>query len=151
MDYLELLTIFNIVIIVLIGLFILNWINNLDKIKCECSNTNKKVFIKAWWFFIIVYYISEVFIYLLSGTKDTLSNFIKYNNLLLGFNLIIGFLSAIMIVVTYKYINYLKTSNCKCSQGKTQELLYIYSKINIAIIGFILLLMIFVGLTFIFK
>jgi len=151
MDYLELLTIFNIVIIVLIGLFILNWINNLDKIKCECSNTNNKVFIKAWWFFIIVYYISEVFIYLLSGSKDTLSNFIKYNNLLLGFNLIIGFLSAIMIVVTYKYINYLKTSNCKCSQGKTQELLYIYSKINIAIIGFILLLMIFVGLTFIFK
>ena len=151
MDYLEILTISNIVIITLIGLFILNWINNLDKIKCDCSNTNKKIFIKAWWFFIIVYYISEVFIYLLSGSKDTLSNFIKYNNLLLGFNLIIGFLSAIMIIVTYKYINYLKTSNCKCSQGKTQELLYIYSKINIAIIGFILLLMIFVGLTFIFK
>jgi hypothetical protein len=51
MDYLELLTIFNIVIIVLIGLFILNWINNLDKIKCECSNTNNKVFIKAFLIF----------------------------------------------------------------------------------------------------
>jgi hypothetical protein len=151
MDYLELLTIFNIVIIVLIGLFILNWINNLDKIKCECSNTNKKVFIKAWWFFIIVYYLFEVFIYLLSGTKGTLSDFIKYNNLLLGFNLILGFVSALMIIVTYRYINYLKTSNCKCSQGRTQELLYIYSKINLAIIAIIIALMIFVGLTFIFK
>ena len=151
MNYLELLTIFNIVIIVLIGLFILNWINNLDKIKCECSNTDKKVFIKAWWFFIIVYYLSEVFIYLLSGSKSTLSDFIKDNNLLLGFNLIIGFVSALMIIVTYRYINYLKTSDCKCSQGRTQELLYIYSKINIAIIAIIILIMIFVGLTFIFK
>jgi hypothetical protein len=151
MDYLELLTIFNIVIIILIGLFILNWINNLDKIKCECSNTDRKVFIKAWWFFIIVYYLFEVFIYLLSGTKETLSDFIKDNNLLLGFNLIVGFVSALMIIVTYRYINYLKTSDCKCSQGRTQELLYIYSKINIAIIAIIILIMIFVGLTFIFK
>ena len=151
MDYLELLTIFNIVIIILIGLFILNWINNLDKIKCECSNTDRKVFIKAWWFFIIVYYLFEVFIYLLSGAKETLSDFIKDNNLLLGFNLIVGFVSALMIIVTYRYINYLKTSDCKCSQGRTQELLYIYSKINIAIIAIIILIMIFVGLTFIFK
>ena len=151
MDYMELLTISNIIIIILIGLFILNWINNLDKIKCECSNTNKKIFIKAWWFFIIVYYTLEVLIYLLSGTKYTLSDFIKYNNLLLGFNLILGFVSAIMIIITYRYINYLKTSECKCSQGKTQELLYMYSKINIVIIALIIVIMIFVGMRFIFK
>ena len=148
MDYLELLTILNIIIIIIIGLFILNWINNLDKNNCKCSNTNKKIYIKAWWFFIIIYYIFEVFIYLTTNTGQSLSDFIKYNNLLLGFNLIIGFISAIMIVVTYRYLNYLKTSKCKCSLNKSQQLLYIYSKINIAIIVIFLVIIFFIALTY---
>jgi len=148
MDYLELLTVLNIVIIIIIGLFILNWINNLDKNNCKCSDTNNKIFIKAWWFFIIMYYIFEIFIYLLMNTGQTLSDFIKYNNILLIFNLLVGFVSAIMIVITYRYLNYLKSSNCKCSLSKSQELLYIYSKINIAILVIFIVIIFFIALSY---
>jgi hypothetical protein len=142
MDYLELLTIFNIVIIVLIGLFILNWINNLDKIKCECSNTNKKVFIKAWWFFLILYYSSILIIYVLTNNNQSLSDFIQFNNIILSMNLIIGIVAVIMVIITYNYINNLKKNNCNCSLSKSQELLFLYSKINIAIIVIVIIIFI---------
>ena len=58
MDFFNIFTIINYIFIIIIGLFILNWIHHLDKIKCECSNNNNKVFIKAWWFFLIIYLIT---------------------------------------------------------------------------------------------
>ena len=114
MDLFNIFTIFNIIFIIVIGLFILNWINHMDLIKCNCSNNNSKVFIKAWWFFLILYYSSILIIYVLTNNNQSLSDFIQFNNIILSMNLIIGIVAVIMVIITYNYINNLKKNNCNC-------------------------------------
>lgn len=142
MDYLNIFTIINFIFIIIIGLFILNWIHHLDKIKCKCSDNNSKVFIKAWWFFLIIYYSSILIIYLFTNNNKSLSDYIQFNNIILSMNLIIGLIAVIMVIVTYNYINNLKKNKCDCSISTSQDLLFLYSKINIAII--IILIIIFI-------
>ena len=125
---------FNICLILIFGFFILNWLHSLDKNpKCECSNDNKKTYIKLWWFFLIIYNLSVVIMFLFSDS-NSISDYIALNDLLIGVNTIFGIFSIVILFITYLYINKLKKINCKCSFGKTETFLYYYTKISIIIL-----------------
>jgi len=130
----DIIVITNIVLILAFGFIILNWLHSLDKNNCKCSHDNKKTYIKIWWFFLIIYNLSVVLMYIFNNETSSISDYIAFNDLLIGINTIFGVFSIIILIITYLYIKKLKKINCKCSFGKTEKFLYYYTKISIFII-----------------
>lgn len=140
MNIQDIIVFVNIALILVFGFIILNWLHSLDKNNCKCSNDNKKTYIKLWWFFLIIYNISVVFMYIFNDKTSSISDYIAFNDLLIGINTIFGIFSILILIITYLYINNLKKINCKCSFGKTETFLYYYTKISIFIfISFLIL------------
>lgn len=136
--------------IFLIGL---KWINILEETKCECSEDNRRYYIKNFIIFYILYIIFTVALYIFGFIalyiikKLNLVNYILDNNIILIIIGIIVFLISILsicvvfaswlnVIFSITYINYLDVKKCKCSQTKSRDLYYMW---NILLLVFIII------------
>lgn len=123
----------------------LEWLFDLEKLGCKCSDDGRKDFIKIWiqiyigvsivMYFLNMYYLSK-------GTK------IPESNILSMVKFTVGIFSLVNLILSIQYIQNLKDIDCKCSENVSREVYFIYNWIKI---GFIILFFIVMCLAFVFA
>ena len=108
---------------------VLKWIERMENMKCECSNTRPRFFIKHYMLFYILF--STVLciynIYLTLYDQDKYGLSFKYQ---IPFSMI-WFLN---VIVSIQYIEYLKKINCQCSDDFIRYIYEVYCWFRVAII-----------------
>jgi len=133
-------------------IYILYWLYNLEKINCDCAMKERKIYIKYFWYFILILNII-ILIYAISNNNSKYYiDIIKYNYntflIYLIFTFIINLLTLLNAVNTYKYINELK--ECSCSNTIHKKIIYYYSLFSIIILSIFLFIYFILNIFFIF-
>lgn len=115
--------IFNAIAIVL-WLFILYYITNLETIGCKCALDWRRTFIQ--------YYIIYLLLMIIFMSPDA-------PPILLTLHFII---SISFIVIVYHYIHDLKVKKCKCSESAARDVLMFINYIQIFMVMFVLILLV---------
>ena len=121
----------------------LNYIDNLERINCNCSDTWRSKFIKFYSTYLIVI---QTFIIMVD--IKTLLSFIR---ILLPFYLVTQILGIFYLITIYQYSSNMKHSKCKCSNKWERDLMYYYSLILITVYLVIFLINILYLTNILFK
>jgi len=150
---------FAIIIIIHIVILMINinasmWINKLEKIKCACSDSYMRSYIKYFLYILIPISIFNIVmnLYLYFNNMDPSSiykYFSKTTLLVLNIvNVIFVLYALINIVIAIIFINKLKELNCECSEDIRREVYWIY---NIVMASLICIMFSIIILSFIFN
>lgn len=120
----------------------IKWIYHLEKIKCECSNTFHKKYVKKW---IHIYLIVTTLIYLYNVYY--IFNQTKIKQISYVFQLPFTLFSMINIIVSIHYIDKLKKTNCECSNHFGREIYYIFSLLKLGILSFFMVILLIITLS----
>jgi hypothetical protein len=126
---------------ILINLFIINALNNIEKnVDCKCSNNSNKDYLKEWFMFVIL--INTIYlVFFLLSSYDCYDIYYKENiNVVFIFS--ISIIQIIMLIRLFIYIRWLK-NECKCSYGNEEKFIYWYLIILFVLFLALFLLMIF--------
>jgi hypothetical protein len=124
------LLIFYAIVIAIWG-YILHYLLKLEKIGCECSKDWKRKF--------IMYYIIVIFIFM----AIQIISFVAYKAMHPIINTIIFLGNIFFAVIVFKYIHELRTEKCECSEDQARDLLELINYIQIALLIFILVKIIY--------
>ena len=150
---------FSIIIVIHIVILMINinasmWINKLEKIKCACSDSYMRSYIKYFLYILIPISIFSIVmnLYLYFNNMDA-SGIYKYFSkttlLVLNIlNVIYVLYALINIVIAIIFINKLKELNCECSEDIRREVYWIY---NIVMASLICIMFSIIILSFIFN
>ena len=150
---------FSIIIVIHIVILIINinasmWINKLEKIKCACSDSYMRSYIKYFLYILIPISIFNIVmnLYLYFNNMDASGinkYFSKTTLLVLNIvNVIFVLYALINIVIAIIFINKLKELNCECSEDIRREVYWIY---NIVMASLICIMFSIIILSFIFN
>lgn len=142
---------FSIIIVIHIVILMINinasmWINKLEKIKCACSDSYMRSYIKYFLYILIPISIFNIVmnLYLYFNNMDASGinkYFSKTTLLVLNIvNVIFVLYALINIVIAIIFINKLKELNCECSEDIRREVYWIYNIILACYIGIVILL-----------
>jgi len=129
---------FAIIIVIKIFIIIINinasmWINKLEKIKCACSESYMRSYIKYFLYIFITMSIFSIIMNLYlyfnnMNSVDIYKYFSKTTLFIIYILNVIYILSAyINIVISIIFINKLKELNCECSEDIRREVYWIYN------------------------
>jgi hypothetical protein len=122
-----------VIIGVLFIIYILNWLNNIDK--CTCSHIEEGKYLKEWFTFFIIIDLLWLFILIALGIHNIYTQYIA------GLVLIVGFINFIFIIRTIMYIHKLKKNKCKCGSMFQQSSIYGVLLFGVSFVAFALLLL----------
>lgn len=115
--------IFNLIAIVL-WLFILYYITNLETIGCKCALDWRRTFIQ--------YYIIYLLFMIVFMSRNAPSYFLTLHFVV----------SVAFILIVYHYIHDLKMKKCKCSENTARDVLMYVNYVQIFMVFFILILLV---------
>ena len=130
------LTIYNYIppiIGVIFIIYILNWLNNIDK--CTCSKIPEGKYLKEWFTFFIIFDLIWLFVIIAFGINNV---YVQY---LMVFTLIIGITNMVFMIRTIIYIHRLKENKCKCGSTFQQSSIYGVLLFLVSFIAFIFLIL----------
>ena len=113
------------------------YMDKLEKTGCDCAEHPYRKPIKQYLTFAIAYFLITVFL----PPTVTVS--------LLGpvagivyviIDLVFTLVSLVFFVLMMRYINYLSVEKCKCSEGNTRDVLYIYSILEVVLLSLLVIL-----------
>lgn len=112
------------------------YIDKLEKVGCDCAEHPYRKSIKNYLVFAIVYFLVTVFLppalaVDLLGPVGGLAYVVA--------DLVFTVVSLVFFVLMMRYINYLSVEKCKCSEGNTREILYIYSIIEVILLSLLVI------------
>lgn len=143
-DTMNYISYFSNAVFIMIALFVIYSINEIEKSTCDCIITTKKTYIKEWFGFLIVYHITLLILFLLSGEKcqDVFTQLyiIPYLSIII---LIIFIIHIIMCFRAFIYLNELRVT-CKCAYNLSQKILFWYFLIIIGLFTSIVFLFIII-------
>lgn len=109
---------------VLINIFIINTLNNIEKrIDCKCADNSKKDFLKEWFIFLI-FFNSFFLLFFIISSYECYDIYYK-ENMNIFFMFMISIIQIIMLVRLFLYVRYLR-NGCKCSYGIEENIIYWY-------------------------
>jgi len=112
---------------------IVYYLNNLQKIGCECAINSKRNFIFGYTIFNILFAVPQLF------TDKIIKFLVKYPIAIFAL-----FASALSnIVITLLYIEEIKKANCKCSESVFREMMYYLAIINACLYAIFFLMIIY--------
>lgn len=109
----------------------LEWILNLEKTDCKCSEDFRREYIKYCLMLNIV--ITPIFTFY-NIYKVIYGNNAKENIYITSVRLITSILFIVNLIFSLQYIQNLKNDNCVCSEDRRREIYYIYNWIRVALI-----------------
>ena len=119
---------------------IVYYLNNLQKIGCDCALNNKRNFIFGYTIFNILFAVPQLF-------TDKITKFlVKYPIAVFG----LFALALSNIVITLLYIEEIKKANCKCSESVFRDMMYYLSIINACLYGIMILMIIYASYLYLF-
>ena len=130
------------IIVLIINVNALLWINKLDTMNCECSESYMRSYIKYYLYFIIVINSIDIILFMYLYTNNISLLELTSNslyNIYTSFKLIFSIFSIINIVIVIIFINKLKELNCECSEDIRREIYWIYNIILACYIGIVFL------------
>lgn len=123
-------------VILIIDIFVLFYIDNLEKIGCKCATDWRKTYAYAYLIISIVYSFIAGFVFAIMSSSDLSSSIksIVSDVMLIGtFIIILG--GILYIIFSLQYIHHLKDIKCKCSKGIVRDvweiMLYIYAALMV--------------------
>lgn len=133
--------IFMVICVIFINLYVLKYINDLEKSNCECSQNWKKKYIKYYALItlgvVTIYYVLPLTLKLflpesLNFIGNSFAKVLKSNQLivLLELYLIFGLVNIFLI---FKFTKEIKNSKCGCDDTLERQVLYYYSIVIIVI------------------
>jgi hypothetical protein len=113
------------------------YINKLEKTGCECSVHPYRESIHRYLTFAIVYFVITVFFppSVAIGIFGPVGG-IAY----VIIDIIFTIVSLVFFILMMRYIKFLSVEKCKCSEGNTREILYIYSVVEVVILSLLVVL-----------
>ena len=113
------------------------YMDKLEKVGCDCAEHPYRKPIKNYLVFAIVYFLVTVFLppavaVSMLGPVAGLAYVIV--------DLVFTVVSLVFFVLMMRYINYLSVEKCKCSEGNTREVLYIYSVLEVILLSLLVIL-----------
>lgn len=109
---------------VLINIFIINTLNNIEKrIDCKCADNSKKEFLKEWFIFLI-FFNSFFLLFFIISSYECFEIYYK-ENMNIFFMFMMSIIQIIMIIRLFLYVRYLR-NECKCSYGTEENIIYWY-------------------------
>jgi len=127
--------ILQLVIIVLFGVTYM-YIEKMEKAGCECALHPYRDFIKYFPIFAVLYLVLTLFNPLFIMKKPSFAPILAILNTIYTIGAFVFFIMAI------RYINFLVSEKCKCSDDVRREIVYYWSIVHVAIIALGLLLVI---------
>jgi hypothetical protein len=109
-----------------VWLVMLHYINQLETIGCVCAMDWRRIFIK--------YYIIFVIVFLLATFCDLCSN-LDFGPVVFTIHFII---SMIFVFIVYQYVHDLKISQCVCSESTLRDALEIINYIQMILVIFVI-------------
>ncbi len=122
-----------IVVALLFYIYMLNWLNNIDK--CSCSHIPEGRYLKEWFVFMIIVDIVWLFLVIAFGLNNI------YVQTLAGFLIITSVITFIFIVRTVLYIRKLKKNKCLCGSRFQRESIYDVLLIYLSIVSILLIIL----------
>ncbi len=123
------------ILAILIWFYILNYIIKLEKTGCECAKDWRRDFIK--------YYIIFIIALLILRSLNIIPD--RFTPLLMTIQFVF---SVAFITIVFHYINDLKVKKCACSQDTARDVLEIFNYIQIFLLAFIFVMMVYMMFTF---
>jgi len=119
-------------------IYILNWLNNIDK--CACSHIEEGKYLKEWFTFFIIIELVWFFVIIALGFNNILT---QYLAIILAIS---GFINFVFIIRLFMYIYKLKKNKCNCGSMFQRTLIYDVLLIELSIIalGLFIILMSFI-------
>jgi len=119
-------------------IYILNWLNNIDK--CTCSHIEEGKYLKEWFTFIIIIELVWFFIVIALGINNI---FTQYLSVILAIS---GFINFIFIIRLFMYIHKLKKNKCNCGSKFQRAFIYdvLIFELSLIAIGLFIILMSFI-------
>jgi hypothetical protein len=150
---------FSIIIIIHIAILMINinasmWINKLEKIKCACSESYMRSYIKYFLYILIpisiINILLNIYMYVnnvnhleLSKLSGLSSSAIFILNI---FNIIYVIFALTNIVIAIVFINKLKELNCECSEDIRREVYWIYNIVMASLLSIMFSIMILISI-----
>jgi hypothetical protein len=127
--------ILQLVIIILFGVTYM-YIHKMEQAGCECAMHPYRNFIKYFPIFAVLYLLLTMLNPVIIMKQPSMAPVLAILNILYTLGAFVFFIMAI------KYINFLVSEKCKCSEDVRREMVYYWSIVHIAIIAIGLLLVI---------
>jgi len=113
------------------------YLNKLEQIGCDCAEHPYRNRIKTFLKFAIGYFLITVFF--------PPSVAVKYFGSVVGIvyvliDIVFTLISLVFFILMMRYIKYLSIEKCKCSEGNTREILYIYSVVEVILLSLLVIL-----------
>jgi len=153
---------FSIIIIIHIAILMINinaimWINKLEKIKCACSESYMRSYIKYFLYILIpisiINILLNIYMYVnninhleLSKLSGLSSSAIFILNI---FNIIYVIFALTNIVIAIVFINKLKELKCECSEDIRREVYWIYNIVMASLLSIMFSIMILISIFYV--
>jgi hypothetical protein len=113
------------------------YIKKLEEIGCDCAEHPYRNRIQTYLKVAIGYFLITIFL------PPSLA--VRYFGPLVGviyvlIDIIFTLVSIVFFVLMMQYIKYLSVEKCKCSEGNTREILYIYSVVEVILLSLLVIL-----------
>lgn len=144
MDLAYLATIINGFLGIILLAFTYMYIDKLEKIGCACAEHPSRNFIKKYALFAIVFLLVIMFFppAMLNQLLGPLAGTIG-----LVVNVIFALATIVFFILAIRYVRYLMREKCRCSEDLRRDILYIWSILEIVIIGSLVVLQVFIAVT----
>lgn len=113
------------------------YVDKLEKTACECFEHPYRKPIKNYLMFAIGYFLVTAFLPP-AVAVSILGPIAGFAYVIV--DLVFTVVSLVFFVLMMRYINYLSVEKCKCSEGNTREILYIYSVLEVILLSLLVIL-----------
>lgn len=138
--------IFGIALIVL-NIFVLIYLDNLEKIGCECAKDWRKTYIYIYLIVSLTYGFLLAILYGFTKTSKSAKAVSIMENIIMIATGVMSIAGLLYIIFSLQYIHHLKDIKCKCAKHLTRDIWEIVLYIQIALIILGIVLIIIAGFT----
>ena len=112
------------------------YMDKLEKIGCACADHPYRKPIKKFLVFAIVYFLITTFLPP-AVAVDIFGPVVGIAYVII--DMIFTLVSLVFFVLMMRYTKYLSVEKCKCSEGNTREILYVYSVLEVVMLSLLVI------------
>ena len=121
---------------IIIASVILSSLNKLEHSNCKCAQLPERRFLKEWFIFMLIYYISLLLLFGFSN-EACWYNFMNYPYIY-GIVFIISWTNIVMLIRLFIYIFKLR-NDCSCGYGNKEAFIFWYMIVVFSIMAFVII------------
>lgn len=128
--------------LIVLNIFVLIYLDNLEKIGCECAKDWRKTYIFVYLIVSITYAFMLGILYGVTKTSKSNTAVNIMENVIMAATGVMVIAGLLYIIFSLQYINKLRDIKCKCAKHLTRDIweIVLYIEIALIVLGIILVL-----------